>query len=62
LLVDRFTGEGAETPQVEGQTPWPTGLCVIEEAKKKKDEEEQRRKEEEEEKQRLLEQQQQYEL
>jgi hypothetical protein len=67
---DHVADKGIETPQVEGQTPWPTGLRVIKEEKKKKDEEDQMRKKEEEEKKkkeeeeerRLLEQQRQQEL
>jgi len=51
-MGDRVADKEVETPQVEGLTPWPTGLRVIEEKKKKKDEE----------KWRLLEQRQQQEL
>jgi hypothetical protein len=31
--------KSVETPQVEGRTPWPTGLRVVEEEQKKKEEE-----------------------
>jgi len=54
-MGDRVVDKGAEIPQVEGQTPWPTGLRAIE-VEKKKNEEEQKRKEEEEEKKHQLEQ------
>jgi len=33
---DHVVAEGSEIPQVEGRTPWPTGLHTVEEEKKKK--------------------------
>ena len=35
---DCAADKGVKTPQVEGRTPWPTELCVVEEEKKKDEE------------------------